>query len=739
MSKRDIRTGPSKSAAGNKSPAAGGTVMLAAVLGLLTFALYAPVLHHGFVAFDDAAYVTANARVQAGLTPGNIPWAFTSLVSANWHPLTVLSHMLDCQWYGLRPWGHHLTSVLLHALNTVLVFLLLLRLTGARWRSVMVAALFGWHPLHVESVAWVAERKDVLSTGFGLLALLLYARFARDAGAGAREPGDKPDGVLRRVPGSRFYWLAWLCFVLGLLSKPMLVTWPFVMLLLDYWPLKRLWRGRVWPLVAEKIPFFAVAAAVSVVTFLAQRDAGAMVPLTAASPALRCENAPVAYVTYLAKLFWPAHLAVFYPFPTSLSVAEAVLAGVALGAISALVWLKRMRHPYLPVGWFWFLGTLVPVIGLVQVGGQGVADRYTYIPSVGVFILVVWGAHEFSRDWRRQTQVLAGAGLAALILCCAASWRQVGYWQNTETLFRHALTVTADNFTARNNLGLGLLEERQTNAAIHELQAAVRFHAASSEAHNNLAIIEAAVGRNAEAITEFQQALQARPDYADAHFNYAALLAGIGQTNQAIAEYQQALRLEPDDAEAGYKLANLLARKGLTNEAIGRFQETLRRQPDYAEARNNLGSLLIAAGRTNEGVRQFQTALRTKPDYADAHFNLGNAFLRSGQIDDAIAQYRAVTILQSNSVPAHYYLGVALARKNDAAGAIAELEMALRLKPDYAMAHNRLGLLLGRQGRLDEAISHFRQAVRLKPDYAEANNNLARALAAAGGGDEAGP
>jgi tetratricopeptide (TPR) repeat protein len=732
MFKRDITTGPLEKAAGNKRPAAGGTVMLAAVLGLLTFALYAPVLQHGFVTYDDTAYVTANPRVQAGLTAANIPWAFTSLVSANWHPLTLLSHMLDCQLYGLRPWGHHLTSILLHALNTVLVFLLLHRLTGAKWRSAMVAALFGWHPLHVESAAWVAERKDVLSACFGFLTLLLYARFAR-------EPGDKPGGIFRRIAGSRFYWLACLCFVLGLLSKPMLVTWPFVLLLLDYWPLKRLRPGGVWPLVVEKIPFFALAAAASAVTFLAQRHAGAMVPLTAASPALRCENVPISYVTYLAKLFWPAHLAVFYPFPTSTPLAEVVLASLCLGAISALVWLKRTGHPYLPVGWFWFLGTLVPVIGLVQVGGQAVADRYTYIPSVGVFILVAWGACDLSRAWRRQTQVLAAAALAVLILCCAATWRQIGYWQNTETLFRHSLAVTADNFTARNELGLGLLEASQTNAAFGELEAAVRFHANSSQAHNNLAILEASAGRTGEAITEFQQALQLRPDYANAHFNYAGLLAGIGQTDQAIAEYEQALRLRPDDAEAGYKLANLLARTGLTNEAIGRFQETLRQQPDYAEAHNNLGSLLIAVGRTNEGVQQFQAAIRAQPDLADAHFNLGNAFLRSGELDEAIAQYRAVTALQPNSVPAHYYLGVALARKNDAAGAIVELEAVLRLKPDYAVAHNRLGLLLGAQGRLDEAIRQFREAVRLKPDYAEAANNLARALAASAGGNGAGP
>jgi tetratricopeptide (TPR) repeat protein len=733
MFRRDFRTGPSDKAAGENHRAAQGTIMLAAVLGLLTFALYAPVLRYGFLAYDDNAYVTANPRVPGGLTPANIQWAFTSVVAGNWHPLTVLSHMADCQLYGLRPWGHHLTSILLHSLNTALVFLLWQRLTGAQWRSAAVAALFGWHPLHVESVAWVAERKDVLSGCFGFLALLLYSRFAQNDPAGARDPGDKPAGIFRLLPASRFYWLALLCFVLGLLSKPMLVTWPFVLLLLDYWPLKRLWPGRVWPLVVEKIPFFAVAAAASAVTFLAQKHAGAMMSLTVASPALRCENAPISYVTYLAKLFWPAHLAAFYPFPASLPIAEVVLAGLCLGAISALVWLKRQWHPYLPVGWFWFLGTLMPVIGLVQVGGQAMADRYSYIPSVGVFILVVWGAGELSRNGRRQTQVLAGVGLTALILYCGATWRQIGYWQNTEILFRHALAVTADSPTARNCLGLGLMEERQTNAAVREFQAAVRLNPGASEALDNLAVLRAVAGQTGEAIAEFQQAIQARPAYADAHFNYAGLLAGIGQTNQAIAEYEQTLRLQPDDAEAGFKLANLLARKGLTNEAIGRFQETLRRQPAYAEARNNLGNLLIAAGRTNDGVQQFQAAIRAKPDYADAHFNLGNAFFRSGQLDEAIAQYRAVTVLRSNSVPAHYYLGVALARKNDVAGAISELEEALRLKPDYALAHNRLGLLLGTQGRLDEAVGHFREAVRLQPDYAEATNNLARALAATGG------
>jgi len=662
------------------------TWVLAAFLALATMALYWPVTHHEFIGFDDDVYVTANFHVRNGLTAESIPWAFSNPVSSNWHPLTVLSHMLDCQIYGVRPWGHHFTNLWLHALDSVLLFLLLCRLTGARWRSAVVAALFAWHPLHVESVAWVAERKDVLSTCFGLLALLAYAEYVEKGEGRSDSEYPKAIGeqglasVLRPPPSilhplsSSAYWLSLFCFALGLLSKPMLVTWPFLLLLLDYWPLKRfviypsslpsgatsaLRPPLLWRLLVEKFPFFALSAVVSVVTYLVQERTGAMRALGIVPLGMRCENAVISYCRYLAKLLWPVDLAVVYPYPTYWPPVLVFLAGLLLVGLTVFFWRHRRRYPFCLMGWSWFIGTLVPVIGLVQVGIQAMADRYTYIPSVGLLILVVWGGHEMSRHWRRQASVLSWAGAAACILYAAAARHQLEYWQDGETLFRHALKVTADNCLARNNLGVALSEKNQNDAAM--------------------------------------------------------------------SQFQTALRLNPDYAEGHYNLGNALAQAGETDAAIGQFQTAIRRQADFAKARNNLGNLLAKQGRTNEAIAEFQAALRCNPDYADAHFNLGNAFLKRGQLDEAASQYQAVTRLWPDFAPAHFHLGTLLAKKGQADEAIIQFQAALRLKPDDAVAHDKLGIVLGDHGRLAEAIRQFQEALRLKPDYAEASNNLLRA------------
>ena len=372
--------------------------LIAVLLALVTIALYWPATSHDFVNYDDNFYVTSNVHVQNGLTLESLKWAFFNPVAANWHPLTLLSHMLDCQLFGLKPWGHHLTSVLLHAVNTVLVFLFLRRLTDAIWRSLLVAAVFGLHPLHVESVAWVAERKDVLSTCFGLLALIFYTRYVQCVTSDTCQvtgPKVIPASVLSRVTHhpSLFYGLALFFFALGLMSKPMLVTWPFVMLLLDYWPLERFKPGCAWRLVGEKIPFFALAAVASVVTFVVQQHGGALGEGENLPFGARSGNALISYCRYLAKMFWPTDLAIFYPHPGYWPLERVFFAGGLIVGISVLLYVKRRRYPFLLVGWLWFGGTLMPVIGLVQVGGQAMADRYTYIPSLGVLIVAIWGAY----------------------------------------------------------------------------------------------------------------------------------------------------------------------------------------------------------------------------------------------------------------------------------------------------------------------------------------------------------
>ena len=371
--------------------------LMALLLALVTVAIYWPTMRDGFV-YDDEEYVVNNTHVTSGLTLENVRWAFTSFYAANWHPLTWLSHMVDCQLSGLNPFGHHLTSVLLHSINTMLVFLLLRRLTGLPWRSFMVAALFGWHPLHVESVAWVAERKDVLGAFFGLLALIFYARYAGQAEVKNQKSASEIWLFDPRLPAD--YWLSFFFFALGLMSKPMLVTWPFVLLLLDYWPLARFRPGHLWRLVAEKIPFFALAAAASVVTFLAQGQGDALVSVQALPIGIRIGNAIVSCCSYLEKLLWPVNMSVFYPFPELLLIWKVLLAGIMFFGISALLFVQRRKYPFLLMGWLWYCGTLVPVIGLVQVGSQSMADRYSYIPSLGLFILAVWGACELTRCLR---------------------------------------------------------------------------------------------------------------------------------------------------------------------------------------------------------------------------------------------------------------------------------------------------------------------------------------------------
>jgi Flp pilus assembly protein TadD len=658
--------------------------LLALLLALATVALYWPAMHHDFINYDDDLYVTANVHVQNGLTLENLKWAFSNPVGFNWHPVTVLSHMLDCQLFGLKPWGHHLTSLLLHAFNTALVFLLLRALTGAVWRSLLVAALFGAHPLHVESVAWVAERKDMLSASFGFLSLLFYARYAQATGlrcCAASITGDvaapprsshqwapgfdirsqKPEAGSQRSEVNLFscsYWFALLFLALGLMSKPMLVTWPFVLLLLDYWPLKRI--SDLKPLLLEKIPFFVLAAVTGIVTYAVQQQAGAVMTVENFPPGARVGNAIISYCRYLGKMFWPTDLAVYYPHPGHWPPVEVLLAGVLLAGLSALLFMQRRHYPFLLVGWLWFVGTLAPVIGLVQVGEQAMADRYTYIPSVGVLMLTIWGAHELTRRWRHQAMVPLLAGVTAVVLCVVLTRQQLGYWQDSETLFRHALAVTQNNQIAHDNLGDALLEKGQTD----------------------------------DAIRQFQEVTRLKPNDADAYNNLGNALGKSGRIGEAISQYHEALRLKPDNASAYYSLGTALDAEGQTDEAIRQYQEAIRFKPDDVPAHNNLGNAFLKQGRTDEAIRQYQETLRLKPDYAQAHNNLGVALVRNGRSDEAISQYQE----------------------------------AIHIQPDYADAHNNLGVALARGGRIDEAISHFQEAIRFKPAYANAQSNLAQAL-----------
>jgi Flp pilus assembly protein TadD len=557
----------------------------ALALILVTLFVYWPATTHDFLNYDDQDYVASNDQVQKGLTAASIKWAFAHPVVGNWLPLTMMSHMLDCQWYGLKPWGHHLTSILLHALNTALVFLFLCRITGALWRSLAVAALFGLHPLHVESVAWVAERKDVLSTFFGLLCLLAYAGYAQKI-----KLQNPPQKMIN--PASLNYWLALLFLALGLMSKPMLVTMPFVLLLLDYWPLRRFNPSTIKFLLLEKIPFFLLAAAASVATWLIQQRGGLMQSVQDLPPGFRFENALIAYCRYLGKLFWPADLTVFYPYPGHWPVGQVLLAGLALVGITAFVFAQRERYPFLLVGWLWFCGTLVPVIGLVQVGAQSLADRYTYIPSVGLFVAVVWGAYALLKRIPQHPIALATAGCLVIITCTGMTRQQLGYWQNNETLYRHALAVSDKNYLAYHNLGIALYKKGDIDGAISEYEQALSIHPDYPVAHYDLGTALGMKGRTQDAIAEFQQAIRLQPDYADAYSNLGTALCRVGQTDDALAAFQQAARLAPGKPEYHYDLGTLLGMKGQIDSAIAQFQEAIRLKPDYTAAQHNLAYAL---------------------------------------------------------------------------------------------------------------------------------------------------
>jgi Flp pilus assembly protein TadD len=625
-------------------------VCLCLLLVAVTLVVYWPVTRYDFVNYDDPDYYSSNTHVQAGLTSDNVGWAFCTGYASNWHPLTWLSLMLDRELSGPGPAGPHFTNLLFHLANTVLLFLLLRQLTGLRrdqsasstqaaanWRSAFVAALFALHPLHVESVAWISERKDVLSTFFGLLALWAYACYAE------RVTSDKwlPFAALRRgkqvtrtekvvpVPASSrvtchrslFYGLALFFFALGLMSKPMLVTLPLAMLLLDWWPLRRVSSagcrvpGAPAPasqlltfsrLILEKIPFFVLSAISCVVTFIAQQKGGAVVKLVRIPMTGRIENAFVSYACYLDKTLWPASLANPYPHPGHWEFSLVIYSVALVAGLSAIAVLFARRFPFFFTGWFWFVGTLVPVIGLVQVGIQSMADRYTYVPLIGLFIIFVWGLAETGRSRHVPKTLIAVLTTMVLVVSALRTRNQLSYWQNNETLFRHTLAVTENNYLAYNNLGTWLSKK----------------------------------GQIAEAMDCFHKSLQINPDNADVLYNLGNAFAKLGNWDAAINNYQHALQITPNQPDVLDNLGFALAAKKQFADAIVCFEAALKLNPDYADAHNNLATVLFIQKRFNEAVRHFREALRIMPGNPQIYSNLGDALVKQGQTTEAVRCYR---------------------------------------------------------------------------------------------------
>ena len=577
--------------------------LIGLLLALITLLAYLPASRDGFVDYDDQDYVTENSVVQKGLTWTGIEWAFTTGHASNWHPVTWLSHMADCELFGLNPGAHHLVSVLFHTVNAVLLLLLLFRLTGALWPSALVAALFAWHPLHVESVAWIAERKDVLSTFFALLTLLAYAKYAKEN-------------------CRRCFWIALGCFTLGLMSKPMLVTLPFVMLLLDYWPLQRfpdfkLEVKAVFRLALEKWPFFLLTAVACVVTFLvqSQRSGAAVASLELIPLHYRFCNALASYGLYLLKTVWPVGLAVFYPLPEHLTrlLLAATASASCWSSFPVLSGGRDGRMAYLPVGWLWFLGTLVPVIGLVQVGSAALADRYTYFPLVGVFIAVAFGVHDLADRFQFPKKAIAAAAVLILAICLILTENQLRYWRDSETLFAHALAVTKNNHVAHVNLGVALEQKGKLNEALAEYRAAEQLAPGLYYIYYNLGVALEKRGYQAGAITNYQAVLRLNPGHVHAHINLGNCFSKTGRTSEALAQYQAAIQLDPKEPLAHVNLGTLLVGLGRFDEAMSQYGQAAQLDPDDFRPHYLMGKTLLRQGRDAESVGKFREALRLEP------------------------------------------------------------------------------------------------------------------------------
>ena len=677
------------------------------VLAILSVAALSPVLSNDFVKYDDNDYVTENAHVRRGLTMEGLRWALTTGHASNWHPLTWVSHMADVSMFGLNPSGHHATNLFLHLVDTLLLYRLLRKLTGEPWPGAWVAALFAVHPAHVESVAWIAERKDLLSAAFWFATMLAYVSWVRRRGAGR-------------------YLAVVLFFAAGLMSKPMLVSLPFILLLMDYWPLGRAADRKAWPgLVLEKVPLFLLAAASSLVTFLVQRAGGAVRSLESFPPAVRAGNAVVAYVRYLGMLVWPADLAVLYPHPgRSLSLGQILPAGLLFLALCGAAIVFRRKAPWFFVGWFWFVITLVPVIGLVQVGLQARADRYTYIPFVGLFVAIVWGIAALLANRRFPGVAVEAAAAAALLALAVSAHAQARLWKNSETLFVHTLAVTKRNATIHNNLG---------------------------DYYND-------VGRPADALPHLTEAVRLRPKNHEHYSNLGRSLFLLGRFDEAEAYFRRSLELEPGNPTALNNLARTRFVEGEIADAVRYYEATLAQAPNFDEARSRLIVALLMEGKTAKAVTQLERCAASGSEagkeclrmldeipmlerggddpaapslrgfLAAAHRDASLALQRRGKPDAALVQLRMSVDLLPCSVENRNDFGALLVQRNRLDEAAAEFRTALEIDPGSAVAHNDLGYVLFLQGRPKAAIEHYSEALRLDPDFSLARANLETAL-----------
>jgi tetratricopeptide (TPR) repeat protein len=639
--------------------------------------VYWPVHNHQFVNYDDNVYVTENQTIHSGPTWQNIKWAFTTGYASNWHPLTWLSHMVDCRLFGVSAPAHHIVNLLFHIANTLLLLIVLNRMTKQLWPSAFVAALFALHPLHVESVAWVAERKDVLSTLFWLLTMLAYARYAERPSVGR-------------------YFLTLVLFVLGLMSKPMLVTLPFVLLLLDYWPLGRLFNPRfsIIRLLLEKLPFIILSAASSIITFIVQQKGGAMAAIPFKE---RIANTAISYLTYIGKMFWPAHLAVLYPHPAGfISAAKAISYALTLILITAILLYYGRRYKYLAVGWLWYLGTLVPVIGIVQVGSQAMADRYAYVPLIGLFVIIAFTIAELAPKIPFRKIFLTVLAAAVLIACVIATSIQLKFWKNSFLLFEHTLAVIEGNSIMQNNSANVIIDQ----------------------------------GKPENTAKLFSKAIKSIPNSPEIHNNFGNALRQLDRKDEAIEHFKFALEIDPNFSQARYNLGLTLADKGKYDEAIEQFNIYLGSDVNLARFQQDLKPLLVKEGSIDDTIiRRLKKTLASKPDLVGSISYLGYALAQSGKPDQAVEYYYLALQIEPNNILTHGRLALALAAVGRIDEAIEQCHVVIAARPDDAEMQNNLGMLLQRQDKIEEAIECYKKALQIDPKLQKARENLDSALA----------
>jgi len=690
------------------------TIVICALLAILVFLVFGRTLHYEFINYDDDGYVYQNAEVLKGLTPGGVAQAFTHKDGGLWTPLVAVSHMLDFQLHGLNAGGHHLTNVLLHLASTILLFLILRAMTGAPWRSAFVAALFAIHPLHVESVAWIAERKDVLSGLFFMLTLGAYLRYVQRPGSPWR------------------YLTVIILFAMGLMCKPMLVTLPFVLLLVDYWPLKRLFQpspdgGKTagWfsvnrRAVLEKIPLLALSAwlCVSIMTGRGETGYNDIVPVPFRT---RMCEAPVWCVMYVGQMIRPAGLAVIYTHDEeSLRWWPAAL--VLLGVVTAGVFLLRRKHPYLLMGWLWNLGMLVPVCGIVQISRHARADHYNYLPQIGLYAGLTWLAVDLTAQWQHRRVALGSAAGAVLCGLLVAACTQVAWWRDSITLWTHTLECTEDNSIAHNNLGMALSQQGRRDEAMGEFREALRIDPVYVKAHNNLGNAFFQSGQAEEAATQFREALQTNPEYAEAHNGLGTVLSQQGHMEEAMTEFREALRIKPDYAEACNGFGVAFFRLGRTEEAVAQFREALRIKPAYATAHNGLGVALFQLGRADEAIAEYREAVRINPSYAEAGYNLGNVLSQQGREQEAMGYLQEALNLQPANAAFQNSLALLLATAPEDSLRDGARAMELAVKANQASGGNDPGILRTLAAAYAEA-----------GDFARAVETAQRALVLANG------